>query len=288
MTLNQSTSRQTQRCQNPQPGTFAPRRAAILAAAGSTAQKSREFGVVVPPSGCCGRDARAPFYWRQTPAFTLIELVLAIAVASIVLAAINAAFFSAVRLRETTLSAVDATVPAEQAITVLRRDLQCAMPPGGIMAGDFKAGNVTSIGIGQTVSLEVYTATGALDENEPWGDVQRVTYELKDPADRSSPGKDLVRSVTRNILTTGTPDIEDQWLMGNVQNLAFTCFDGTTWQNTWDTTDTSTMNTNLPVAVRVRIQLAGASSGGAASQPIELVVPIVSQTRTNVTTTIGS
>lgn len=222
-------------------------------------------------------------------AFTLLELILAVAVASIVLAAINAAFFSAVRLRETTVNAVDEMVPVEQAVTVLRRDLQGARPPGGILAGDFKVGNVTAVGISQTVSLEVYTTTGALHENDPWGDVQRVTYELKDPVDRAnSSGKDLIRSVTRNLLGTTTPDVEDQWLMSNVQSLEFTCYDGNLWQNTWDTTDTSSMNTNLPVAVRVRIQQGGNNSGSAVNnQPIELVIPITSQSRTNVTTTIG-
>jgi hypothetical protein len=107
-----------------------------------------------------------------------------------------------------------------------------------------------------------------------------VTYELKDPADRSTPGKDLFRSVTRNLLTAATPDVEDQWLMGGVETLTVSCFDGNQWQTTWDTTATTSVNTNLPLAVRVEIQLA-ANTGATRPSPIQILVPIDSQSRTN-------
>jgi hypothetical protein len=67
--------------------------------------------------------------------------------------------------------------------------------------------------------------------------------------------------------------------MGKVQTLQFDCYDGTQWRNTWDT---STGDTNLPVAVRVRIQLVakqGEASGNV--QPLEMLVLLDSQTRTN-------
>ena len=73
---------------------------------------------------------------------------------------------------------------------------------------------------------------------------------------------DLVRCVNRNLLATTTQTPEIQSLMGNVQTLQFDCYDGTQWRNTWDT---SAGDTNLPVAVRVRIQLA-AKPGEACQQ----------------------
>jgi hypothetical protein len=126
----------------------------------------------------------------------------------------------------------------------------------------------------------MFTATGALSETEPWGDVQKVTYELKNPTDQNSPGKDLFRSVTRNLLTMTTPTVEDQWMMGGVESIQFSCFDGTQWQNSWDTTALTSVNTNLPVAVRVVIQTV-TTDGNARPQPIEMFVPIDSQWRTN-------
>jgi type II secretion system protein J len=216
-------------------------------------------------------------------AFTLIEMVLAIGVASIVLIAVNAVLFASLRLRDTTTDMVDAATPVDQAVTFLRRDLQCVVTPTNgtskVLSGDFRVGNVTSLGVSEPVAIEMFTATGTLSVNAPWGDIQRVTYELKQPTDRNATGKDLVRSVVRNLLTMTTPDVQDQLMLSGVENIKFTCFDGAQWQDTWDTTGMTSVNTNLPLAVRVDIQMTGNS--GASAQPIEIVVPIDSRSRTN-------
>src|SRR5476649_1961960 len=133
---------------------------------------------------------------NNVAAFTLIEVILAIGVASIVLITANAVFFTALHLRNATADAVDVASPLDQSLTLLRRDLQCAVPPktSGILSGDFKIGNVTSIGISDTVAAEIYTADAALSDKTPWGEIQRVTYELKSSTGNAA-GKDLYRSV---------------------------------------------------------------------------------------------
>jgi type II secretion system protein J len=221
--------------------------------------------------------------------FTLLEVMLAMAVCAIALAAINGMFFGALRLRDTTLRAVDESQPAQLAASTIRRDLASAMSPttNGFMTGDFRVGDITSMGLNQNVSIEMYTTTGALRDDEPWGEVQRVTYELRPSAGGAADrGQDLIRSVSRDLLATITPVPEDQWMMGHVQNLTFDCYDGTQWRNTWDTTSG---DTNLPMAVRVTIQLAGESPDDPrARQPIVLLVPIDSLTRTNQVPSVGS
>jgi len=218
--------------------------------------------------------------------FTLVEMILAIGVAAIVLAAANAVFFTALHLRNATSDIVAAASPLDQSLAVLRHDLQCAVTPkaSGVLSGDFKIGNVTSTGISDPVAAEIYTATGSLSATKPWGDIQRVTYELK--TSTGAPGRDLYRSVTRNILTTATPDVEDQLMIRGVDSVQFSAYDGMQWNNAWDTTDMTSANTNLPVAVRVDIQLTGGSGNN--FSPIEILVPIDSQTRTNSTSTAGS
>ena len=225
-------------------------------------------------------------------AFTLIEMVLAIGVAAIVLIAVNTVLFAALRLRDTTADAVDAATPVDQAVTFIRRDLECVMTPTNgtskVLSGSFRAGNISSAGVSESVAVEMFTATGALSANSPWADIQRVTYELKQPNDRNAVGRDLYRSVVRNLLTLTTPDVQDQLMLSGVQDIKFTCFDGATWQDTWDTTGLTSTETNLPLAVRVDIQMAG--NNAATAQPIELVVPIDAQVRTNtvLTTTTGN
>ena len=211
-------------------------------------------------------------------------MILAVGVAALVLAVVGSVFFAALHLRDATQAAVDSATPVDQALAVMRRDLECAVTPTNgtskVLSGDFRVGTLTSPGIRQPVAVELYTATGALRDDAPWGDIQRVTYELRDPTNRDEPGKDLFRSITRNVMaTTAVPDVEDQWMLGGVQSVEFSCFDGSQWSGTWDTSGLTSVNTNLPTAVRVRIQLAG--SNPATTQPIEMLVAIDSQSRTN-------
>lgn len=218
----------------------------------------------------------------RAPGFTLIELVLAIGISAIVLVAINGAFFGALRLRNATVDAVDAAVPVDQAVTTLRRDLQCAVPPkpDGYMSGNFKAGSVTGTGISQPVQLEFHTATAVLSRTEPWGEIQRVAYGLKGSGNQ----RDLYRTVTRNLLTLAVPQTEEQLVLRGVEQFKVLCFDGSRWTETWDTSDTASPSTNLPLAVRLLIRRSPAATQSA---PIEVVVPIRAVTRNISNTAAG-
>ena len=223
-----------------------------------------------------------------TRAFTLIEMLLAVAICAIVLVAINGVFATALRLRDKTSDAIEESLPINRALDVMQRDLKGTVGPGGFLAGDFKCG-VQALGATMGLSgeagsagLDFFTSTSAISDKAPWGDIQEVFYELKAPTDRNQPGMDLVRCLNRNILATTTQTPEIQWLMGNVHTLQFDCYDGTQWRNTWDT---SAGDTNLPVAVRIRIQPAAKHGETAGNlQPIKMIVPLVTQTMTNSTT----
>ena len=225
-------------------------------------------------------------------AFTLIEMILAIGVAAIVLISANAAFFAAMNRHSDATAMVDEASPVDSAVTFLKRDLECCVTPTNgttkLLSGGFRAGNqLMSAGVSDPVAVEMYTTTGALSSSQPWGEIQRVTYELKNPAAASASGngKDLYRSVLRNMLTSSTPTVEEQFMLGGVANIKFSCYDGAAWQDTWDTTSLTAVNTNLPLAVKVDIQM----SGSASSQPVEIVVPLDAVVRTNmVLTTTGT
>jgi type II secretion system protein J len=218
-------------------------------------------------------------------AFTLVEMILAIGVAALVLVAVNAVLFTALHLRQVTTDVVDAATPVDQTFTFLRRDLQCVVTPTNgtskFLSGSFRIGTVNSTGVSQPVAAEMFTATGALSQSAPWADIQRVTYELKNSTDGSG-RRDLYRSVTRNLLSVSTPDVTDQLMLSSVESVKFSCYDGARWNETWDTSDMTSLNTNLPLAVRVEIKLAGADK---TMEPIQLVVPIDSQSRTNMVLT---
>jgi type II secretion system protein J len=227
-------------------------------------------------------------------AFTLIEVLLAVAIFSIVLIAINAVFFGALRLRQRVSENVEEGLPLNQALSVLRRDLQNTMQPGGVLAGYFSSAGpvgtqMTSqnnkgaagamAGSANTGGLDFFTSTGVLSDDVPYGDIQEVNYQLMEPLDRANAyGRDLVRSVTRNILSPATQVAEVQRLMSNVQTLDFTFYDGSQWRDAWNP---GTGDTNLPVAVRAVIQLApNQAAGETTPEPLQMVVLLDSQPQT--------
>jgi len=217
-------------------------------------------------------------------------MLLAVAICAIVLVAINGVFAAAVRLRDKTSDAIEESLPVNRALDIMHRDLKGTVGPGGFLAGDFKCGaqamgaRMGLSGEAGNAGLDFCTSTGAISDKAPWGDIQEVFYELKAPADRNQAGMELVRCVNRNLLATTTQTPEIQFLMGQVQTLQFDCYDGSQWRNTWDT---SSSDTNLPVAVRIRIQLVAREGEGAGNlQPMEMLVALDSQTRTNLTTTV--
>ena len=220
--------------------------------------------------------------------FTLMEVMLALAVSAIVLAGIGGVFYSALRLRERTVAILDQSLPLNQAFAALRRDLHGALPPasGFALAGDFKI-ELQGAGLGRNFRLQCSTSTGLINGTAPGGDIQDISYELRDPLEGGkAAGKDLVRSINRNPLGSVIINPEEQTLIRtNVQSLEFAGYDGSDWRESWDT---SLGNTNLPSAVRVRIQLAAEPGiDNRNQQPFEMIVPLVSQSRTNQTTTTG-
>ncbi len=149
----------------------------------------------------------------------------------------------------------------------------------------FRVGSgLNSIGVSDPVAVEMFTASGASSDRAPWADIQRVTYELKSPTTQDATGRDLYRSVVRNLLPLATPDVTDQLMLSGVASVKFSCYDGAQWQETWDTTDPNSIYTNLPAAVRVEIQMAGRADTG----PIEIVVPIDATVRTNAVLTAST
>jgi type II secretory pathway component PulJ len=215
-----------------------------------------------------------------------MEVMLAMAVSAIVLAGIGGVFYSAIRLRERTAALLDQTAPLYQAVGFLRRDLAGAVQPGGTLSGDFRSGMISS-GTFQGQGLQFSTSTGIIQDTAPWGDLQQVTYQLRDPAIRTAGGgKELIRSLNRNLLSTLDQEPVDQFLIGNIDKFEFSCFDGTNWRDSWDT---SLGDTNLPTAVKISIQFTGDTSADARNNSaMEIIVPLVSQSRTNLVASSSS
>src|SRR4051794_25723604 len=227
--------------------------------------------------------------YGKSGAFTLLELLLAVAIFGVILAAINTVFYGALRLRNKTAQMIEQAIPVEKTLGIIKKDLRGVVIPGGPMGGALQTGQtMSSSTMGQQGGTVFYTCTAALDDDTPMAEVQKVSYSLRNP-DTQTKGRDLVRSVSRNLLASAQEIVNEQWLMGGIESLQVTFFDGNAWRDVWDSTTadlvTGTTN-NLPKAVKVQIQLAS-NYGEARKTPAEILVPIVVEGRTNVVQTTG-
>jgi type II secretion system protein J len=206
----------------------------------------------------------------------LIEVLLALGISAIVLIAVSMAFTGALRLRDRTEANLEQSLPAEHAMDMIRRDLKNAVAPGFMIAGPLQSGAFQG-GVDANDGIQIYTTTGLVTPNQPWAEVQKVSYGLQSSSESTNGGKDLIRAVTRNLLSTGPEDEDDQFVMSGVQSLTFSYFDGTQWLDTWD----DATQTNLPLAVRVNLQLAASDSDSPQSKPVQLLVPLMAKVDTN-------
>ncbi len=223
---------------------------------------------------------------RTGGAFTLMEVLLAVAIAAVVVAAINSVLFGALHLQAKTQEVTSQTLPMDRAIATIKEDLMCILQPGvngsntliGAMGTD-----AAGAGLTQTPLLEIYTASGTVGDEVPWCSVQKIDYWLQPSTNRNGLlGQDLVRGITRNVLpATPAPPDEQQVLLQNVQRLQFSFFDGTNWNDSW-----STSLTNVPVAIKGAISFARPNAGAIMGIPAQFLVPVVTwANNTNVSVT---
>lgn len=215
----------------------------------------------------------------------MIEILIAVTVFAIVLGAMSTVLFGAFRMRNSMTRNLDDARPIQVALSSIRRDLGGIVPPGGTFSGPLQTpANGGTILPGQ-ISPCFYTTTAILDEDAPWGEIQKVFYALIDSTNRTG-GKDLVRAVNQNLLPVMIEEQPvQQVLLSGVQNVLFSFYDGTQWRDSWDSTtaDPTTGQTNaLPLAIKVQLQLSSADNGRrAAPTPVEIVVALMAQNSTN-------
>jgi general secretion pathway protein J len=221
--------------------------------------------------------------------FTLIEMMLAIVIFAIVLSAIHMVFYGAIQLRNKTTEALERALPINQTLTIIQRDLANIVMPGGTLFGQLQTSQTSAAtnaldslspmndSIPGQSSPAFYTASGIIQDNSPWSEVERVSYSLVAPTN-ATPGKDLVRTVTRNLLPTLIDQPEVQTLMSGVETIHFSFYDGLQWREYWDST---TETNKLPLGIKVELELTRDNADRSPRAPIELVVPVILQPGTN-------
>jgi prepilin-type N-terminal cleavage/methylation domain-containing protein len=231
--------------------------------------------------------------------FTLLEMLVAIAIFAVLLSSVGVLFTSILHLRQTSQEVSEQGIPEARAMHILENDLKHALPGGMDLIGAFTGTPDEKSKVRQD-TLTFYSGSGVLTDADPWGDAIYVEYELDMPDDAKQHGKiskntslglNLTRTVTRNLLALTSESLPTETLLHGVDYFQVDYYDkaNTEWVDTWDTDDLSTKS--LPSAVRVEIGFVDSGDPKERKrQPIQMVTELITETTltSNTVTTSSS
>ena len=200
---------------------------------------------------------------RRQSAFSLLELVLVMSVSAMLALSLYTAMHIALQARKSARAAIEPTRIGAVASDLLRQDFENVLPPTGVLAGPFIG---TPGGTGQSGSAgdDVQFFTLGRDEPSDGSPLSEGIRKVELLVDATQTPPALIRRVTRNLLPSSEPLVNDEILCRNVRTFTVRYYDGYDWQDTWD----STQNNNvLPMAVAVTLELDDPTTADPAHAP---------------------
>ena len=187
---------------------------------------------------------------RCLDAFTLLELIVAMALMDVIAVALYSSMYTAFNAKEKSHDSLKPFETVTPAFECIRKDLVSAMNPDGILAGVFVGENNSGQGDLDADTLNFYTCSYQPEDGEIASNVVHIQYVLDDDPDRDQTV--LKRLIIKNILSPTTPDPEEEVVCPNIWGLSLQYFDGSAWVDVWDS---SAQNSQLPWAVKVRLTI---------------------------------
>jgi type II secretion system protein J len=208
-----------------------------------------------------------PLHHRRRRAFSLLELILALAMVAMLSVTLYMSLNIAVRARERATANVAPVRTALLAADIVRQDFESVLPPNQqttlTLSGPF-------IGISQSGadSIDFYCIGNDAGWNTQPQEQQQGGFGRNAAQPQESPFTEgprhvmislrtdiqppsLVRAVTRNLLAPVLEQPEEEILVRNVKSFTLRYFDGTAWQDSWDST---TLGDILPTAVEMTLE----------------------------------
>ena len=189
-------------------------------------------------------------YRGNNRAFTLLEMLVATAMISVLAGSFYATLRVAFRAQRSALQTIEPVRKAKLAVNLLRADIQSALVPNGVLTGSFLGEDATDASGRDGDVLLLHCTNPGPEEVEGTGDVRMVEIYCE-PADDGT-GLSLVRRITSNLLAPRVEEPPEEVLCRGLWSFNLRYFDGSDWQDSWDS---GTRDNVLPLAVEVTIQL---------------------------------
>ncbi len=212
---------------------------------------------------------------QRRAGFSLLEVILALAIVALVLAAIAPALVGTMRAQRQAARVLEPLVHEQLAFSLLRDDLLSAPKPIGSVSQPFKVENDQSDGRrGDTLTvfsdapppLHPRVAVRAAELGQAV-----ITWTLLQAEDGH--GLAWARSRSANLLATGiAPASVEEVLLDHLAELTVETLSGTTWSRTYDSDQKGGI---LPLAVRVTYVLLDAQGERGPRRQVVIDLPMV-------------
>jgi len=185
--------------------------------------------------------------------FTLLEMMVALSLMAVLATALYMSLRIGFDARKRAQEAITPARASTLALEFVRRDVESALPPTGILAGAF-VGQDAADGFGADADeLVFYAAVHDIAGERPG--IREIRFAVIPLAEGGN--SVLVRRVTANLLAPITPEPVEETLCRNVTSFNLRYFDGSAWLDSWDST---VQDNALPLAVEVDLRLGVSTS----------------------------
>jgi type II secretion system protein J len=187
--------------------------------------------------------------------FTLLELLISMTIVAVLAVLLASSLAIAFKTRSVAEKSVETSRSAEMVMEFLRADLQCALPPSrGKFAGSFSGTDGTDERGNEADDLVFYTtAPSPLHPEGANGEIKQIEITSYLPDNGITTSHMLVVRTLNNLLSGSVQENPDEEvLLRNVYGFNVRYFDGTDWQDNWDS---GQYDKSLPQAVEVALSL---------------------------------
>ena len=202
-------------------------------------------------------------------AFTLIELVLAMMMVAALAGTLFLNLRAAYKAQDSAKDDLEPARTADLAMEFVRDDIQNALPASNPqnftsefqkLAGTFEGTNSGGI-TGADGDVTFFSTSDGKLHVDGNGETKEIELTTDQPAGAIS--KCLVRKCLRNLTNDPLQQPDEEILCRGVISVTFTFFDGSNWNETWDSTEE---NNEIPAAIQMTLVLDRPTSQGVPRQ----------------------